>query len=312
MPERTQAKRPEVGDAAPKAIDATTASARLAAFAQRFDARLAELLPPPDDTRLVEAMRYSLLAPGKRLRPYLVDCCCRLVGGDFEAAVPAGAALEMVHAFSLIHDDLPAMDDDDLRRGRPTNHKVFGEATAILAGDALLALAFETLATRVSDPARATALVAELARATGACGMISGQAADLAGEHLEPQLERVRSVHERKTAALLAAACRMGALAGGGSSEQVSGLGEFGRRVGLAFQIVDDVLDETSTAAELGKAVRKDQRRRKQTYPASVGIEQSRIRAAELANEALEWLAGFGSQAEELADVARFVLARAS
>jgi geranylgeranyl diphosphate synthase type II len=202
------------------------------------------------------------------------------------------------------------MDNDDLRRGQPTNHKKFGEATAILAGDALLALAFETLATRVTDPARSAALTAELARGAGWRGMIGGQMADLLGEDQAPDLETVRSIHARKTGALFQAACRMGGIAGGGTADQLERLGEYGRHMGLAFQIADDVLDVSSTATRLGKSVGKDAAQSKQTYPACVGISESRAMAAEEVAAAIQSLDEFGPRAEDLRDLARFALAR--
>jgi geranylgeranyl diphosphate synthase type II len=284
----------------------------MAEFAAQFDRRLDGVLNVRAgvDARLAEAMRYSLLAPGKRLRPYLVDCCVRIVGGASDVGFPCGAAVEMVHAFSLIHDDLPAMDDDDLRRGRPTNHRVYGEALAILAGDALLALAFETLAADPTDATRTARLVMELARATGWQGMIAGQAADLAGESMPPEEACVRGIHERKTAALIAGACRMGAIAGGGDESAITGLGEYGRQLGLAFQIADDLLDVTASADLLGKAVGKDAARRKQTYPASVGMERSRALASAAVARAIKALAPFGEAAKELRELAGFVVQR--
>ncbi len=254
-------------------------------------------------------MRYSALAPGKRVRPYLVTRSCELVGGTFEDALGAAAAVECVHAFSLVHDDLPAMDDDDLRRGRPTNHKVYGEALAILAGDALLAVAFELLA-REYAPARAGRLALELSRGTGWEGMIGGQVADIEGETQAPSLERVRYIHERKTAALIATACRMGAIAGGGDESAVEQLGCYGRHTGLAFQIADDLLDLTSTAEDLGKAVGKDARAGKQTYPACAGAPESRQAGLTAVAAAEAALAGFGPPANDLVELARFCMDR--
>ncbi len=284
---------------------------RLDAFGRRFEPAFGRLLDAPAGAppRLAEAMRYSALAPGKRVRPYLVVRSCELVGGTFDDALPAAAALECVHAFSLVHDDLPAMDDDDLRRGRPTNHKVYGEALAILAGDALLALAFELLGRRY-DSARAGRMALQLARGTGWEGMIGGQVADVDGETQAPSLERVRYIHERKTAALIATACQLGAIAGGGDESAVEQLGCYGRHVGLAFQIADDLLDVTSTAEDMGKAVGKDAQAGKQTYPACVGISESRrvgLAAVEAAEAALT---RFGPQAQDLAELARFCMDR--
>ena len=297
-------------------IDLATAqpdtSERLKRFASEFHSDLEHLLRPAETIppRLRDAVAYALLGPGKRLRAYLVYRCCALVGGDAADAFVPAAAMEMVHAFSLVHDDLPAMDDDDLRRGRPTCHKQFDEATAILAGDALLALAFELLATRVADPARAVHMTAELAQATGWRGMIGGQAADLAGEHEAPDLERVQQIHAHKTGALMQAACRLGGIAGGADAAALERLGAYGRHLGLAFQIADDLLDVTSTAAELGKGVAKDAARRKQTYPACVGIEQARQAGAAAVAEARAALAAFGSDADDLCHLAAFVMSR--
>jgi geranylgeranyl diphosphate synthase, type II len=283
-------------------------------FGEVFNQRLSQHVTAPGSApaRLEEAMRYSLLAPGKRLRPFLVYRCCTLTGGDWTAAFPPAAAIEMVHVFSLVHDDLPAMDDDDLRRGLPTSHKKFGEALAILAGDALLALAFATLATQVPDPRRASALVAELARGTGWTGMIGGQTADVLGEQEPPRMELVRYIHERKTAALFESACRMGAIAGGAEVRLVHRLGGFGRQLGLAFQIADDLLDRTSTAAVLGKNVGKDADRNKQTYPACVGTERSRALADQTIQAAIGALEGFGEEADDLRELARFAVSRSA
>ena len=285
---------------------------RLREFAVAFDLRLGGYLDPLSDgpARLSDAVRYSVLAPGKRLRPYLVVRCCELAGGSRERAWPVAAAMECVHAFSLVHDDLPAMDDDDLRRGRPTTHKQFDEATAILAGDALVVLAFELIARHVGDAAIASRLVIELAQATGWAGMIGGQAADLAGERQPASLEKTRFIHERKTARLFSAACRMGAMVGQGSSETVESLGRFGHGLGLSFQIADDLLDVTATAEQLGKSVGKDARDGKQTYPRCVGVEHSREEATKASEAAIAALSSFGEAADDLRESARFVVSR--
>jgi geranylgeranyl diphosphate synthase type II len=287
-------------------------SACLDDFLARFDPAFARLLEAPPDVppRLVEAMRYSALAPGKRFRPYLVVKCCELVGGAFQDALPAAAAIECVHTFSLVHDDLPAMDDDDLRRGRPTNHVVYGEAMAILAGDALLALAFELIARHTADPLKVARLTAELARGTGCQGMIGGQVADIEGEEETPRLERVRFIHERKTAALIAASCRLGAIAGGADAETIERLGTYGNSVGLAFQIADDLLDVTSSAGALGKAVGKDAVAGKQTYTGCVGLEESHRVGLAAVETAISALAPFGERAAELRNLARFCMQR--
>jgi len=283
----------------------------LRAFAAEFDGRLDALLacggPRPAD--LAEAVRYSVLASGKRVRPYLLVRCCELVGGTRERAWPAAAAIECVHAFSLVHDDLPAMDDDDLRRGRATTHKKFGEALAILAGDALLALSFELVA-RMADARVVQALVSELAGATGWSGMIGGQAQDLAGENQPPSLERTRAIHRLKTGRLFAAACRMGAICGGGTVDQLEGFLRFGGRLGEAFQIADDLLDLTAGAERLGKTAGKDAAARKQTYPACVGAAASRAAADAAVTSAVAELAPFGPAADDLRELAAYVVVR--
>ncbi len=258
------------------------------------------------DPQLLDAVAYSLSQPGKRARPILVLAAAETCGGDAEQAWPAALAIECVHTFSLIHDDLPAMDDDDLRRGQPTNHKVFGEALAILAGDWLATHAFEVLGQ--VRPERVGPLVAALA--DGTLGMISGQAADIQGETLPTDAARVEFIHLHKTAKLIAAAARMGAVAVGASAAATDALERYGRHLGLAFQIVDDLLDCTSTAAVLGKQAGKDAGAGKQTYPAAFGVEESRRQAAGQVAAAIESLAMFGPAAENLRGLAHFVLTR--
>ncbi len=255
----------------------------------RIDAMLDRLLPPADadPPSIHEAMRYSVMAGGKRVRPLLVLLGARAAGGDEESVLGVACAVEFVHTYSLIHDDLPAMDDDDLRRGRPSCHKRFGDAVAILAGDALNTFAFETIATTAPEPTRVAALVRVLCRAAGTSGMVGGQVVDLACEGSEPTLEKVRSIHERKTGALLHASLRLGAVAVGGGEAVVERLDRFGRNLGLAFQIVDDVLDEEGLAAHLGKTPGKDRQRGKLTYPAAVGIDESRRLAQRLVADAV-------------------------
>jgi geranylgeranyl pyrophosphate synthase len=286
---------------------------RLRDFAVEFDRRFGGYLTPRSDTpcELLEAIRYSALAPGKRIRPYLVVRCCELAGGSREDAWAVAAAVECVHTFSLVHDDLPAMDDDDLRRGRPTTHKQFGEAVAILAGDALMVLAFELLAHRAADRRLAGEMALELAERTGWAGMIGGQAADIAGQSQSPSLERTQFIHERKTAALFEAACRLGAMAGRGQPDAITALGEFGRCLGRAFQIADDLLDVISTAEKSGKAVGKDVAAGKQSYPRCVGVERSRAAANAAAAAAVAELERFGAAADDLRELARYVASRA-
>lgn len=264
-------------------------------------------IPP----RLQEAMAYSLLAGGKRLRPILVLLACEACGGTVEAALPAACAIEMVHTYSLIHDDLPAMDNDDLRRGRPTNHVVFGEALAILAGDGLLTLAFEVLAGNVSPAETAATCCADLARAAGMAGMVGGQVADLEAEgRTVASLEELEAIHRRKTGALLASSLTMGARIAGANPEDLHRLASFGRCLGLAFQITDDLLDVCGTSQSLGKSVQKDAARGKLTYPSLLGEEASVLRAQCQIAEACEWIKPFGDRGRCLDALAQFVLER--
>ncbi len=260
--------------------------------------------------RLREAMRYSLLAPGKRLRPMLVLLAAEACGGAIEAALPAASAVEMVHAYSLIHDDLPAMDDDDLRRGRPTCHKAFDEATAILAGDALLTLAFETLAAHVRPDSVAAQSCASLAEAAGGCKLVGGQADDMAAPQLSGGIELLEAIHRRKTGAMIEVSLHLGGLSAGAQSSSLDILNLYGRKVGLAFQITDDLLDVRSSEEEMGKKVGKDAERGKLTFPGLLGIDQSVRRAAELIEEAVTALIPFGDAAVGLRALARFVLER--
>ena len=261
--------------------------------------------------KLREAMAYSLLAGGKRLRPILVLLACEACRGDRDSALPAACAIEMVHTYSLIHDDLPAMDDDDLRRGRPTNHVVFGEGLAILAGDALLTLAFEVIANGISPPAVAAACCADLARAAGMAGMVGGQVADLEAEEIKvTSLEQLESIHRRKTGALLASSMTIGARVAQASDDELSRLAAYGKALGLAFQITDDLLDVCGTAANMGKAVNKDASRGKATYPSILGEAASRERAQEQIAEACRWIEPFGDRGRRLDSLAHFVLER--
>jgi geranylgeranyl diphosphate synthase type II len=261
---------------------------------------------------LAEAMAYSLLAPGKRLRPLLVLLAAEACGGRDRDALPAAVAVEMVHTYSLIHDDLPAMDDDDLRRGRPTCHKQFGEALAILAGDALLTLAFQVLAEGL-PPAVAAACCRELARGAGAAGMVGGQVADLAWEKRGGTLADLESLHARKTGALFRACLRMGARAaseGGPDPTVLEGLDAYGRCFGLCFQITDDLLDVEGDESHTGKRVRKDAGRGKLTYPGFLGTAESRLRAEALCREARAHLAPLGPRGGRLAALLRLLLER--
>jgi len=272
---------------------------------------LANCLPAPEGPAapLAEAMRYSVLGGGKRLRPALVLMTCQTCGGDpHEALIPA-CAVELAHCYSLIHDDLPAMDDDDFRRGRPSCHRAFDEATAILAGDALLTLAFGLL-TELQPAEKAVALTRELAEAVGPGGMLAGQMADIALEGSTPTPEAVLFIHSRKTAALIAACGRMGAIAADAPTDLIERLGRFGHALGLAFQITDDALDLESTRAELGKTAGKDAAAGKVTYPAVFGLEASRERADELVAQAIAELEPLGPAADPLRHLARYVTTR--
>jgi len=260
--------------------------------------------------KLGEAIRHSLLAPAKRLRPMLVLMSCQACGCEFGAALPAACAVEMVHTYSLIHDDLPAMDDDDMRRGRPSCHAKFGEATAILAGDALLAQAFEVLANDVQPGEAAARCCAELGRAAGACNLVGGQEDDLAAEHESGGLEHLERIHRRKTGAMLCVSLRLGGIVAGASDAEMAALETYGGKLGLAFQIVDDLLDFGGDAQKLGKRTQKDVERGKLTFPAVLGVEESRRRARELIEEAKTALAVFGSRAFGLAALADYVLER--
>ncbi|EPS69894.1 geranylgeranyl diphosphate synthase [Genlisea aurea] len=252
-----------------------------------------------DPVLIHEAMRYSLLAGGKRVRPMLCIAACEAVGGSQSAAIPAACAVEMIHTMSLIHDDLPCMDNDDLRRGKPTNHKVFGENVAVLAGDSLLAFAFEFMATatRGVPPERVLAAVGELAKAIGTEGLVAGQVVDIAstggGDDQNIGLETLEFIHLHKTAALLEAAVVLGAILGGGREEQVAKLRTFARKIGLLFQVVDDILDVTRSSAELGKTAGKDLAADKTTYPKLLGLEKAKEFAGKLNEEAKAQLSEF-------------------
>jgi geranylgeranyl diphosphate synthase type II len=281
---------------------------------QLADHALERLLPPATQypPSIHAAMRHSVFAGGKRLRPILCMEAARMVAGAFPAGVEElGAALEMLHTYSLIHDDLPALDNDDLRRGRPTCHKAFGEATAILAGDALQTYAYEVLA-RLRCPAEARVrIIEEIARGTGTiAGMIGGQVMDLEAEKQHPDARTLEYIHRSKTGALITASLVSGALYAGGNDEQVAHIRAFGRDIGLAFQIVDDILDVTQTSEQLGKTAGKDTASDKATYPALFGLEVSERKANELVASAFSHLESFGARAETLKELARFLVER--
>ena len=260
---------------------------------------------------LEEAVRYTLESPGKRVRSVLLLWCCELVGGrTHHNAEIASAAIEMVHTYSLIHDDLPAMDDDDMRRGLPTCHKAFDEATAILTGDALLTLAFEILAKEIDSPAVAVRLIRQLAEDAGASGMIAGQMADLKAQEFTGTKEILEYIHVHKTAKMFRCAAAMGAICGGATQQQFDCLCDYGLQIGLAFQIADDILDETASSEQLGKTAGKDLRAAKCTYPAVVGLATARELQEQVTSEAVAALKPFGPKADILREFARALLQR--
>ena len=279
--------------------------------------RALERWAPPEDrapSTIHRAMRYSLFAGGKRIRPVLAMAACDAVSECMDGIEDAACALEMIHTYSLIHDDLPAMDNDDLRRGRPTCHKVFGEGIAVLAGDALLTLAFETLA-KLPDcrPERRARIIAEVAAASGSVGgMIAGQVEDIEGEGETPTRERLESIHRGKTGALLRASVRLGGIYSGASDLQYEALSIYGDHVGLAFQIVDDILDVEQSSEQLGKTAGKDAAQGKITFPAVYGISESREMADEQLELALSAVEPFGARAHWLRELATLIVRRTS
>ncbi len=278
-----------------------------------IEAALDQLLPPDDapPASIHRAMRYSVFAGGKRIRPILCLEAARVFQPEAMAAIRVACAFEFIHTYSLIHDDLPALDNDDLRRGKPTCHKKFGEAIAILAGDALLTLAFETLAMAPMEPARRVAVIREVANAAGTInGMVGGQVADLEAEGKEIAPQMLEYIHRSKTAALIRASVAAGALCGGAGEADVARLRRFGENIGWAFQVVDDILDVEESSAALGKTAGKDQAQRKATYPALYGLEKSRRMAQELATRAVGELAAYGERAGRLRELAEFLVLR--
>lgn len=283
----------------------------------KVEQALNQAIPIVYPEQIYEAMRYSLLAGGKRLRPILSLATCELLGGSLELALPTACAMEMVHTMSLIHDDLPSMDNDDFRRGQLTNHKVYGEAMAILAGDALLAYAFEYLVERTLitapdlPPSRILQVVSRLGRAVSAAGLVGGQVVDLACEGLSDVSETTLNfIHQHKTAALLEAAVVCGAILAGADQAAIAPLTLYAQNIGLAFQIVDDILDVTATSKELGKSAGKDLTAQKATYPSLWGIETSQRKADTLIVEAKAALASFGDQAIPLNAIADYIVMR--
>jgi geranylgeranyl diphosphate synthase type II len=277
------------------------------------DQALDRFLPAADvkPATIHAAMRYSLFAGGKRLRPILCLAAAEACGGTDEAAMPLACAVECIHTYSLIHDDLPAMDNDDLRRGRPTSHKVYGEGIAILAGDALLTIAFEIAAAVPGWPRYSVAdVVKEIAHASGSLWLIGGQVADLEGEGKQATEADLRFIHEAKTAALLTASIRLGAMSANATPEQLAALAAFGQNLGLAFQVIDDILDVTQTSEKLGKSAGKDIAAQKATYPSLLGLDASRAEAQRLTQAALDALAIFGEKGNRLRAIADYLLAR--
>ena len=265
---------------------------------------------PPE--RLHDAIRYSVLAPGKRIRAILVIAGAEAVAGEGWRALPTACALECIHAFSLIHDDLPSMDDDDFRRGRPTNHKVFGEAMALLAGDALLALAFELIAdnAQIVPEDRVVPVMKLISRAAGTAGMVGGQVTDIESEGKEITPEELQAIHMRKTGELIRASVMAGAMLSGSSTSELNALEAYGRSVGLAFQIADDILDVVGDEARIGKPVGSDQRQDKITYPRLFGLDESRRRAQQEVEHAIETLSAMGESADALRGIARYIVER--
>jgi geranylgeranyl diphosphate synthase type II len=279
------------------------------------EAALERLLPPestPPQT-IHHAMRYSVFAGGKRIRPILCLEAARIFTENIDGAIHAGCALEFIHTYSLIHDDLPALDNDDLRRGKPTNHKVFGEAMAILAGDGLLTLAFESLANAPIEASRRVRVIAEIGAAAGTVnGMVGGQVADVEAEGKSADAATLEYIHRAKTAALIRGSIVAGAIAGGASDADIERLRKFGDLIGWAFQVVDDILDVEESSAALGKTAGKDQKQQKATYPALYGLEQSRAIAADLEARALSEIELYGARAGRMRQLAQFLVARRS
>jgi len=279
----------------------------LTARAEKTDRALREYFATwngvPDTLR--EAIEYSLFAGGKRLRPALALTAAEVISGDDTVALPAACALEMIHTYSLIHDDLPAMDNDDLRRGKPTSHKVYGEAVAILAGDALLTMAFD-----VAAQTENAQVVRELASAAGVAGMVGGQLLDLEGENKRLGLEDLRQLHAAKTGALIRVSVRVGAMLGKAAPDQLEALTRFGEHIGLAFQIADDILDVVGEEEALGKPIGSDAAKKKCTYPALLGLDESRRFGEEAVASAIDALQPFGPEADPFRELARFMVER--
>ncbi|MBI4844018.1 MAG: polyprenyl synthetase family protein [Nitrospirae bacterium] len=259
---------------------------------------------------LINAMSYSLLAGGKRIRPILTLASCEAVGRASDSIIPIAASLELIHTYSLIHDDLPSMDNDDFRRNKPTTHIVFGEATAILAGDALLTEAFSIISNSKAEPAVLIDVIRELTHACGPDGMVGGQSVDILLEGKRAEKEDIMYIHTHKTGALINASVRIGAIMAGAAKSQFEPLSLYGENVGLAFQVIDDILDITGTTEELGKPAGSDNVNEKNTYPSVFGIEESRKIAEALISNALKALEGFDGKADPLREIARYIISR--
>lgn len=290
-------------------------NAYLSEHNKRINRALVSLLETADKAdRILEAMTYSLMAGGKRIRPVLCLAATEAAGGDPEDAMPAACALEMIHTYSLIHDDLPAMDDDAMRRGKPTCHTAFDEATAILAGDALLTLAFQTLSSielrKVEQAAKWLGVIQLISYAAGYCGMIQGQMLDMASEGKQLTLADLKSMHRLKTGALIEASLSSGAVLGGLNSTRISMLKSYAQNIGLAFQVTDDILNVEGDPEIMGKAVGTDKLRHKATYPSLLGLKESKDFAGQLVENALQALESFDQKAEPLRAIAKYILER--
>ncbi len=281
---------------------------------QQVEAYLERCLPASAEP-LIEAMRYSLLSGGKRIRPILTLAACEAIGGQTSAVMPFACAVEFIHTYSLIHDDLPAMDDDELRRGKPTNHVVYGEALAILAGDALLTEAFRVMADAAlrakTSAQRSLQVIADISAAAGAKGMVAGQAMDMASENRTVDLPTVELIHIRKTGALIRAAIRAGAIMGGADTKQLRALTRYADYIGLAFQVADDILDAEAHTATTGKTRGRDQARHKATFPSLLGFSAAKERARDLLRQAQQALKPLGPEAQPLHEIANYIVARA-
>ena len=291
-------------------MEMTKFKATLNAYVEKIDAALERYLKPLDNPqkKIYEAMSYSVFAGGKRLRPVLLLEACKICGGDEADAMPFACAMEMIHTYSLIHDDLPAMDNDDLRRGRPTSHIKFGEATAILAGDALLNKAFETMAQ--SGSANALKAIGIIANSSGTEGMIGGQIVDMESEGKQIDIDTLRYLHSLKTGAIIRSSCVAGATLGGGDEAAIKAMDEFAINLGIAFQIRDDILDVTGSEEELGKPIGSDKEQGKNTYVSLLGLEKSEELVAEYSAKAKAALASFGDKAEFLTILTDYLVNR--